>query len=187
MAETDEARLAPLSELPTGVLLISEIFASIQGESTYAGRPCSFVRTSCCNNRCGYCDTKYALADAGYEVLLETNGSLDVGSVDPRVVKIVDLKAPSSGEEQDNRYANLELLTAQDEVKLVLADRRDYEWARELLTRHRLAERCDVLFGPVFGALEAATLAAWVLEDRLPVRMQLQLHKVIWGATARGV
>jgi 7-carboxy-7-deazaguanine synthase len=120
-------------------------------------------------------------------VLLETSGSVDVGPVDPRVVKIVDLKAPSSGEEWANRYQNLEHLSPRDELKVLLADRRDYEWAKDQLRRRRLNERCSVLVAPVFGELEPATLAAWILEDALPVRLQLQLHKLIWEPGKRGV
>ena len=230
MAGENDKRLSPLSGLAEGSLLVSEIFASIQGESTYAGQPCTFVRTACCNLRCRYCDTTYAFAagepmglndivarvtalawplvevtggeplvqkatpallsrlcDAGLNVLLETSGSIDVAAVDPRVVKIVDLKTPSSGEQRANRWANLELLSTRDELKLVIADRRDYEWAREEVRRRRLHERCTVLFGPVFGELAADDLAGWILEDGLPVRLQLQLHKIIWGAERRGV
>ena len=230
MATEHDKRLSPLNDLPAGVLRINEIFASIQGESSHAGRPCTFVRTACCNLRCRWCDTSYAfdtgepmsvdeiaarvagfgwplvevtggeplvqkalpallerLCDTGYEVLLETNGSIDLATVDPRVVKIVDLKAPSSGEQWANRSLNLELLSRRDELKLVIADRSDYEWAREEVRRHRLNERCTVLFGPVFSELSAEDLASWILADALPVRLQLQLHKIVWGPTRRGV
>ena len=128
-----------------------------------------------------------ALCNAGYEVLLETGGGLDVGTVDPRVRRIVDVKCPGSGEAENNRWANLDLLTARDEVKFVLAGEDDYRWAREVVERHRLAERCPVHFSPVHGELEPADLAAWVLRDRLPVRVALQLHKLLWGASTRGV
>ncbi|MBI5511013.1 MAG: radical SAM protein [Deltaproteobacteria bacterium] len=230
MSRTRQARLRPLCDLPPDTLLVSEIFASIQGESTYAGRPCGFVRVTGCNLRCTYCDTTYAyeggarlsvdavmsrlsalglplievtggepllqpavpvllsrLCDAGLTVLLETNGSLELAAVDPRVVKIVDLKAPSSGEARRNRMQNLERLAKTDELKLVLAGRGDYEWARRLVREHRLDERCTVLFGAVHGALAPELLAAWILEDRLPVRLQLQLHKILYGARQRGV
>ncbi len=223
-------RLAPLERMPPDGLLIHEIYASIQGESSYAGRPCTFVRTTACNLRCRYCDTTHAffegtpmslgdvvasvekhglplvevtggepllqprvlplmstLCDRGYSVLLETSGALDVRPVDPRVVKIVDLKSPWSGEEPSNRYANVEALGPRDEVKLVLADRADYEWAVARIRELRLAERCTVLVSPVFGRLAPRDLAEWVVADRLPVRMQIQMHKVIWDPKARGV
>ena len=127
------------------------------------------------------------LCDLGYEVLLETGGSLDIGEVDPRVVRIVDFKAPSSGELAANRYANIALLRPCDEVKLVVGDRADYEWARTLIAEHRLSERCSVLVGPVFGAVAPRELVEWILEDKLPVRFQLQLHKHIWDPATRGV
>lgn len=223
-------RLRPLSGLAPGSLLVHEIYASIQGESTFAGVPCTFVRTTACNLRCRFCDTAHAffegramtlaevlseverqglrlveltggepllqpgslelmsaLCDRGYRVLLETSGSLDVRPVDPRVVKIVDLKAPASGEEPSNRYDNVDALLPHDEVKLVLADRDDYEWARRKIAQLDLARRCTVLLGPVFGRLEPRELASWVVADRLPVRMQVQLHKYVWDPKARGV
>jgi 7-carboxy-7-deazaguanine synthase len=212
-------------------LRINEIFVSIQGESTWAGRPCVFVRLTGCNLRCSWCDTAYAFYEGkqmevpdiaervarygcdlvevtggepllqkgihalfdsllaqGRTVMVETSGERDVGRVDPRVVKIMDLKCPGSGESGRNRWSNLEWLTARDEVKFVIADRGDYEWAREVTRDRDLAARVNaVLMSPVFGQLEAAQLAAWILEDRLPVRMQLQMHKQIWSPTARGV
>lgn len=121
------------------------------------------------------------LCDAGYEVSLETSGALDISAVDARVRRVVDLKAPGSGEVARNLWSNIEALAPHDQVKLVLADRADYEWARERLIEHRLAQRCQVLFSPVYGRLEPRQLAAWLLEDRLPVRLQLQLHKLLWG------
>ncbi len=121
------------------------------------------------------------LAEAGFEVSLETSGALDIGGIDPRVSRVVDLKAPASGEVARNRWENIPLLTRHDQVKVVIADRADYEWARERLREYRLAERCEVLFSPVAGRLEPRTLAEWILEDRLPVRFQLQLHKLLWG------
>lgn len=211
-------------------LVLTEVFASIQGESTYAGRPCVFVRTSGCNLRCSYCDTDYSfsggtrhslsdilatieglglplveitggepllqravlplmstLCTRGYTVLLETNGALDISVVDPRVVRIVDFKSPSSGEVKRNLYANIAHLTQRDEVKLVVADRADYEWARTLVREHGLGRRCTVLLGPIFQCIEPATLAAWILDDRLPVRLHLQQHKFIWHPNSRGV
>jgi 7-carboxy-7-deazaguanine synthase len=121
------------------------------------------------------------LCDAGYEVSLETSGAIDVADVDARVVKVMDLKTPSSGEMDRNLYANLEHLTAQDQVKFVIGDEDDYRWSCEQLREHRLAERCEVLFSPVQGQLKATDLADWIVRDRLPVRFQVQLHKLLWG------
>ena len=212
-------------------LLIHEIYASIQGESTWAGLPCTFVRTSACNLRCRWCDTPQAftggqrmtladvlqaalatgtplveltggepllqqgvlplmsaLADAGRTVLLETSGERDISAVDPRVHRIMDLKAPGSGEHTRNRWENIAHLTPRDEVKFVLADRADYEWARDVVREHALAERVgDVLMSCVFGELSPRDLVAWTLEDALPVRVQLQMHKYIWAPDATGV
>jgi 7-carboxy-7-deazaguanine synthase len=212
------------------LLEVSEIFPSIQGESTQAGRPCTFIRLAGCNLRCSYCDTEYAftggqplaipqilervadyghplveitggepllqpevhelmgiLLDEGYEVLLETSGSITTEKVDPRVGIILDLKTPGSGEEPANLWENLERLKPGDELKLVLVDRADYEWARSLVRERRLAERVPVHFSPAWGRLEPRNLAAWILEDRLPVRLHLQLHKLIWPESERGV
>jgi 7-carboxy-7-deazaguanine synthase len=121
------------------------------------------------------------LCDAGYEVSLETSGALDVSGVDARVVKVMDLKTPGSRECDRNRYQNLELLTERDQVKFVLCDRADYDWAKGMLAEHDLASRCEVLFSPSYGQLEPRELAEWILADRLPVRFQLQLHKLLWG------
>lgn len=212
----------------SATLKLTEIFFSLQGESTRVGLPTVFVRLTGCPLRCGWCDTEYAFAggtpttiativaevgrhgtrhvcvtggeplaqkgcltllgalcDDGYDVSLETSGALDVSSVDARVAKIMDLKAPGSGESARNRWENLEFLKPGDEIKIVVADRADYEWARDALEERRLTERCEVLLSPVQGQLEPATLADWILDDRLPVRFQLQLHKVLWG-NARG-
>jgi 7-carboxy-7-deazaguanine synthase len=128
-----------------------------------------------------------ALADRGHEVLLETGGGLDVSGVDPRVRRIVDVKCPASGEAANNRWANLELLTGRDEVKFVLADEADYVWAKAVIAEHRLAERCPVHLSPVHGRLDATELAEWVLRDRLRARVQLQLHKLLWDPSRRGV
>lgn len=128
-----------------------------------------------------------ALCDVGYEVLLETGGGLDIGVVDRRVRRILDVKCPGSGEAEANRWGNLELLTPRDEVKFVLAGEDDYRWARRVIADHRLAERCPVLLSPVHGDLDPRQLAEWVLRDALPVRVQLQLHKLLWGADSRGV
>ncbi|HEY5789149.1 MAG TPA: 7-carboxy-7-deazaguanine synthase QueE [Gammaproteobacteria bacterium] len=126
-----------------------------------------------------------ALCDAGHEVSLETSGALDLCGVDPRVTRVMDLKAPGSGEQARNRLENLACLRASDQLKFVLADRADYDWARALLAEHDLAARCELLFAPVHGELEPAALAQWILDDRLEVRFQLQLHKLLWG-DARG-
>lgn len=129
----------------------------------------------------GCIDLLKALCDAGYEVSLETSGALDISEVDRRVSRVVDIKTPGSGEVDKNRWANLPLLTAHDQIKFVLCDRKDYDWARMVLDQHQLPKTCDVLFSPVFGSLAYRDLAEWILADRLPVRMQLQLHKHIWG------
>jgi 7-carboxy-7-deazaguanine synthase len=212
-------------------LKVNETFYSIQGESSYAGRPCVFVRLSGCNLRCSYCDTQYAyeegeeleigeiidrvasfhcplvevtggeplmqeetpalirsLLDEGYEVLLETNGSQDISQVDGRCVRIVDMKCPSSGEDERNDLKNIEKLTDKDEIKFVIGDRKDYEYARkmlDLLGSNPL--RVLVHFSPVFGKLDPKILSEWIMEDHLDVRLHLQLHKVIWGPEQRGV
>jgi 7-carboxy-7-deazaguanine synthase len=212
-------------------LHVNEIFFSIQGESTHAGRPCVFVRLAGCNLRCRWCDTEYAfydgrnrtiaevaailegyrcdlveitggepllqegvyplmssLLESGHSVMVETSGAVDVSRLDPRVIKIMDLKCPGSGECERNLWSNLEHLSARDEVKFVIADRADYEWAREVIAGRSLADKVNaILMSPVFGNLEPATLAAWLLEDRLPARLQLQIHKYIWPPDARGV
>jgi 7-carboxy-7-deazaguanine synthase len=205
-------------------LRLTEIFFSLQGESTRVGLPTVFIRLTGCPLRCRYCDTTYAfhggktvtieeiiqqaasyqtpyvtvtggeplaqrscprllrrLCDAGFQVSLETSGALDVSQVDERVMKVMDLKTPGSGEAGKNRYQNIDYLTARDELKLVICSRDDYDWAKDLLRRHELASRCTVLFSPSSGELEAAALADWILADRLPVRFQIQLHKYLWG------
>ena len=121
------------------------------------------------------------LCDAGYRVSLETSGALDIAAVDPRVSRVMDLKTPGSGEVERNRYVNLELLGSRDQLKFVICNRADYEWALEQLARHELAARCEVLFSPGYGQQDATELAEWILQDRLPVRFQLQLHKYLWG------
>lgn len=212
-------------------LVIHEIYASVQGESTFQGLPCTFVRTTGCNLRCAWCDTTQAfyggtrlpradvlaralalgtplveltggepllqpgtfpllseLCDAGKTVLVETSGEADVSRVDPRVHKIMDLKAPGSGESHRNRWSNLAHLGPRDEVKFVLAGREDYEWMREVIRTRGVAERTpNLLASTVFGKLLPRDLVAWVLEDALPVRVQLQMHKYVWAPTAQGV
>ena len=121
------------------------------------------------------------LCDTGYEVSLETSGALDITAVDERVSRVLDIKTPGSGEQAGNMFENIDVVTKHDQIKLVICDRNDYQWAKELVIRYELAERCEVLMSVAYGQLEPGTLADWILEDRLPVRMQLQLHKVLWG------
>jgi len=208
---------------------ITEIFHSIQGESSHVGRPCVFVRLTGCNLRCRWCDSEYTftggdkltldqivervnaygcklveitggeplaqaeslelirrLLDDGREVLIETSGSIDVTPVDRRAKLILDVKCPGSGEVEKNRWSNLEQLGPHDEVKFVLADRTDYEWALQVIAERNLANR-TLLFSPVWGELDLKTLAEWMLADRIPARLQTQLHKHIWGAEVHGV
>jgi len=208
------------------LLRVTEVFHSLQGESSRVGLPTTFVRLTGCPLRCRWCDTAYAfhggenltiaqvlervarrqprhvcvtggeplaqkgcrpllaaLCDGGYDVSLETSGALDIEGIDPRVSVVMDLKAPGSGEERKNRWSNLALLRPGDEIKLVLADEADYLWARTALEDKRLASICPVLLSPVAGGLDPAQLADWILRDRLPVRMQVQLHKILWGNT----
>jgi 7-carboxy-7-deazaguanine synthase len=212
-------------------LVVNEIYESIQGESTWAGLPCVFVRLTACDLRCNYCDTEYAfyegkrrpleevvretlafgcplveltggepllqknvlplmtaLCDAGKTVLIETSGAHDISGIDPRVHRIMDLKTPGSGECARNRYENIPHLTMQDEVKFVIGSREDYEWSRGQVREHDLASRVKaVLFSPIFGRIEPRQIVEWILEDKLPVRFQLQMHKFIWEPRARGV
>jgi 7-carboxy-7-deazaguanine synthase len=213
------------------MLTINEIFHSIQGESTYAGAPCVFVRLTACDLRCTWCDTTYAftegakrtvadvveavvafkcplveitggepllqddvyplmteLGSRGLTVLVETGGHISVDRVPDGVVKIVDVKCPGSGESARNHWPNLDLLGPADQVKFVIRDRADYEFARGVVAVHQLAGKCAaVLFSPVHGVLPPRELASWILADGLGVRLQLQVHKYIWGAHARGV
>lgn len=205
-------------------LRISEIFFSLQGETSRVGLPTVFVRLTGCPLRCVWCDSAYAftggqvksqsqvlaevgqyqpayvcvtggeplaqkaclplltaLCDQGYSVSLETSGALDIAAVDPRVSRIVDLKTPGSGEAARNRWTNLNLLTGHDELKVVIANRADYDWALQKISANATFARCPVLFAPVQGELAPALLAQWILDDRLPVRLQLQQHKIIWG------
>lgn len=216
--------------MSTDLLVVNEIFTSIQGESTRAGLPCTFVRLTGCSLRCTWCDTAYAfhegkpmgldailaevvslgarhvtvtggepliqagarhligrLCDLGYDVQVETSGAVSTAGLDSRARVILDVKAPGSGESSRNDWSNLERLRATDEIKIVLLDREDYEFARETVRARRLPGGVPVLLSPVHGALDPARLAAWILEDRLPVRLQLQIHKYLWGSDARGV
>lgn len=125
----------------------------------------------------------HKLCDAGYDVSLETGGALDIGSVDPRVSVILDIKTPGSGEVEKNRWDNLPLLKPRDEVKFVLCDRADYDWAKQVLSERGIADKCSALFSPVYSSLNPTDLANWILQDKLPVRMQVQLHKILWGET----
>jgi 7-carboxy-7-deazaguanine synthase len=211
------------------VLRVNEIFHSIQGESTHAGRPCVFVRLTGCNLRCDWCDTAYAFHEGdsltveevvdrvaafgcglvevtggepllqpeaielmrsllahGHEVLLETGGSLPIEGVPEGVCRIVDIKCPGSGESERNRWENLDALRPGDELKFVIANRADYEWAVGVL-RSRALHRTPVLFSAVHDRLPAGELARWVLDDGLPVRLQIQIHKILWPASVRGV
>ncbi|MFA5911221.1 MAG: radical SAM protein [Vicinamibacterales bacterium] len=213
------------------MLTINEIFHSIQGESTHAGRPCVFVRLTACDLRCRWCDTSYAfhegrkmsvadvvadvvaracpvvevtggepllqpdvyplmqrLLEAGKTVLVETGGHRSIAQVPAGVIRIMDVKCPGSGESEQNDWSNLALLTPSDEVKFVIADRADYEFARGVVAREKLTGRvAAVLFSPVHGELDAKQLAEWVIADRLEVRVQLQVHKYIWSPQTRGV
>ena len=217
-------------------LRITEIFYSIQGESTWIGTPCTFVRLTGCPLRCAWCDTEYAfdggklmsfeeilesvmsyrakivevtggepLAHPGafkliqllneqeYTVLVESSGAFDVSALDPRAHKIMDLKCPGSGESERNLWSNLGHLTERDEIKFVVQDRSDYEWTRQTIRNHKLDQRLEngslraLLISPVWGQINLESLASWILEDELPVRFQLQLHKQIWGADRTGV
>ncbi len=220
-------------------LTVSELFYSIQGESTYAGYPCFFIRLSGCNLRCSYCDTAYAYEEEGSAyslgsllklageyhhgtliqitggepllqenvyplmekllqtektVLLETNGSVDLRSVPLGVVRIMDLKCPGSGMAEKTNFDNLDLLRSSDELKFVITSRLDYEWARDIVRtryhrsiRGRETDNPSILFSPAAGCLQPARLAGWILEDRLQVRLQVQLHKILWPGKEKGV
>jgi 7-carboxy-7-deazaguanine synthase len=217
----------------SALLRVAETFLSLQGESTWVGLPCFFIRLAGCNLDCRDCDTREArdpavgtawgidaltaaavaaavplaevtggeplaqaatpdlcraLVAAGLTVLVETNGSLPIAPLPPEAIRIMDVKCPSSAMADHLRVANFADLRPQDEVKFVLADRDDYVYARNVMQSHRLAERtANLLFSPAWGLLDPADLAAWILADRLPVRLQLQLHKLLWGADCQGV
>ena len=219
-----------MSDARPTTVRITEIYASVQGESTHVGRPCTFVRLTGCPLRCTWCDSEYTfkggerwsiddilaevsrlgvplvevtggeplaqkaalellarLVDEGFEVLLETAGSLSIRDVPSAVKVIMDLKAPDSSEEASNLWCNLPLLKPIDEVKIVLASRRDYDWAVGILNKHQLHTRCAVLLSPAWGLLEPSELVQWMLADRVQARLQLQMHKVIWPAAEKGV
>ena len=213
------------------MLTVNEIFHSIQGESTHAGRTCVFVRLTACDLRCSWCDTPYAfhegrrmsvdevvrivktyecpvveitggepllqkevyplmqrLLDDGLMVMLETGGHRSIADVPDGVVRVMDVKCPGSGESQRNDWTNMAHLRSRDEVKFVIKDRTDYEFAKTVMAEHGLLDRVGaVLFSPVHDVMDAQVLAAWILEDRLRVRMQLQIHKFIWHPQTRGV
>ena len=205
-------------------LKLAEIFKSIQGESSFVGLPCSFVRLAGCNLRCSYCDTPYAwepkfeltipqiveiirshkthvveitggepllqnevyvlmerLIVLDYKVLLETNGSLDISQVPSEVIKIIDIKCPGSGMSDKMYWDNLNRLNSKDEIKFVLSDRTDYNWAKKIIKKYSLENRGTVLFGVAYGRLSLRDVAEWILKDNLNVRLNLQLHKYIWG------
>jgi 7-carboxy-7-deazaguanine synthase len=210
---------------------VCEMFASIQGESSYAGLPCAFIRLSGCNLRCSYCDTKYSydegtemsveeiikhigsfgvnlveitggeplmqvqetsalamrLLDAGYEVLVETNGSLSIKDLDKRTTIILDVKTPGSGMSAKMDFLNFDHIKQKDEIKFVICDRKDYDWTKDIISRHGLKRRCTLLFSPVAGVLAPSRLAEWILKDRLDVRLNLQIHKFIFGSDERGI
>ena len=223
-------RLRPIADRPAGTLVVHEVYRSIQGESTYAGLPCTFVRLTACHLRCNYCDTAHAfkegtarpiedvaaeaqatgdalieitggepllqdevyplmarLLDAGRTVLLETSGGVDTGRVDPRVVVILDVKTPGSGEVAANVAANWARLRPHDEVKYVVSSRADFDWSVAHLREQGIVGRASILMGAVFGRVDPADLAAWILESGLPIRFQLQIHKILWAPDARGV
>ena len=217
--------------MPSPALTVNEIYVSIQGESTFAGRPCTFVRLTACDLRCVWCDTVYAFTEGhkqtldeivdevrrlgvplveltggepllqknaiplmqqllaeGYTVLIETGGHVPIGDVPAGVHRIADVKCPGSGESARMHWPNLDLLTTRDEVKFVIADRADFEYARDVVSTYDLAKRCAAVhFSPAWGLVAPADLAAWILEERLPVRLQLQQHKYIWEPATRRV
>lgn len=226
LRETAEERLVALKrKARSDTLLVHEIYASVQGESTHAGRPCTFVRTTGCHLRCRYCDTEHAfhagtertledilgevralgiplveltggepllqtaaqalvvrLLDGGFEVLIETSGGVSVEGVDRRAKLILDIKTPASGEVARNVWRNLERLQpGHDEVKVVICDDVDYAWARQLVGERRIPDGVTILFSPAHPGMEPARLAERIVADRVPVRFQLQLHKVLWG------
>lgn len=211
-------------------LRVNEIFKSIQGESTYAGIPCVFVRLTGCNLRCSYCDTTYAyeeginmsvneivkeiegyacknvcitggepllqknvyklinlLKTKSYKIFVETNGAMNIDLLPGNIIRIMDVKCPDSGMNKEMDWRNLERLRGDDEVKFVMSSKKDYEWAKRILKKHNLPDKTNVLFGSAYGKLKPKSLAGWILKDRLNVRLQLQLQRIIWPDKARGV
>lgn len=210
---------------------VCELFTSIQGESTYAGTPCTFIRLSGCNLRCSYCDTTYSyeegtemsidtiidrvseaglclveitggepllqqdevleltkrLLDAGYKVLIETNGTMNIGSLDSRVIVIMDVKTPASTMSGKSDLSNLTHIKPDDQIKFVICDRNDYDWSKKIVLEHGLLKRCTVLFSPAMGCISPRELAGWILQDRLDVRLNMQLHKIIYNPDERMV
>ena len=211
-------------------LKINEIYYSVQGESTHAGRPCIFIRLTFCNLRCTYCDTEYAFYDgedmenvdimkkihqwdcnlvevtggeplfqeecidllkklvsSNYEVMLETGGSLSISDVPNEVIKIVDFKCPSSAMEKKNLWSIVDNLQPHDEVKFVIGNREDFDLGKEKITKYSLDKICSVLFSPTFGEMDPQQIVEWILAENLPVRMQMQMHKMIWNPDKQGV
>ena len=211
-------------------LKINEIFYSIQGESSYAGLPCIFIRLTYCNLRCSYCDTEYAFYDGkdmeiksilfkikkypanlvmvtggepliqddcinlmnnllneNYSVMLETSGSLNLNKVPKKVIKIVDFKCPSSDMMDKNDWAIISDIDSKDEIKFVIGNKEDYDWAKDMIDKYNLHKICPILFSPVYNQIDIKVLSDWILEDGLNVRFQIQLHKHIWGPDASGV
>ena len=211
-------------------LKINEIYYSVQGESTHAGRPCIFIRLTYCNLRCSYCDTEYAfydgkdmeitdimseikrwdcnlvevtggeplfqeecidllneLVNSNYEVMLETGGSLSISNVPKKVIKIVDFKCPSSKMVKKNLWSIVDDLQPHDEVKFVIGNREDFDWAKDRITEYSLDKICTLLFSPTFGEIDPQQIVEWILAENLPVRMQLQMHKMIWSPEEKGV
>lgn len=209
---------------------ICEIFTSIQGESSYAGMPCTFIRLTGCNLRCLYCDTAYAyeegmelteaeiineveligvhlvtitggepllqeetfrlterLISEGYKVLIETNGTMSIKDIDIRAVIVLDIKTPGSGMWEEMDLSNLDFIKPTDEIKFVITDREDYEWSKDMMQKYKLGSKCQVFFSPAFGILLPESLVKWILEDRLDVRLNLQMHKYIYGSDRRGI
>lgn len=209
---------------------VCEIFTSIQGESSHAGMPCTFIRMSGCNLRCSYCDTKYAydegvelsegdiinevnligvnlvaitggepllqegtlhlmerLLNEGHKVLVETNGTMSIKDVDTRTFIVLDLKTPGSGMSEGTDFSNFDYIKPTDEIKFVITNRADYDWARKIIKEHNLKSKCHILFSPAFGIMEPELLIKWMLEDRLDARLNLQMHKYIYGVDRRRV
>lgn len=214
----------------SNTLRINEIFFSIQGESSYAGMPCIFIRLTYCNIRCSFCDTQYAffegeyksfdnilseikkyncslveitggeplvqknvlpfmtiLCDSDYEVLIETGGHMDISGIDARIKRIMDIKCPGSGESDKNYWQNLDFIKETDQIKFVIGDQVDYDWAKDIIDKYNLFGKCPILMSPNFNKISNKTLTEWILADQLDVRFQLQMHKYIWPPDQRGV